>query len=513
MIKLFHCKCCWKLVLFTFLVIPELVNAQQYFSVGNGDLVAGFRKTNPSGSYEMVSYLGNITNFLAIPAGNTLSITNYAAFQLSNSFSSFGLLEWSVFAGDNGNNNAPNSYWAGYALDTVWYTLPRSSVGTQTTPPSRYGDQSGIQSAIASIGNGAFTVSSGAALNATNNNAYVVREPAGGPNSLSTFIQDPFYASIGDFGGNLPSTVENTTPSTFTSAVVSDLYQSVTGGYNDPNTGMSTGNAYYVGYFTLNLNGTMTFTRASTGVAQPTAGFSGTPTSGAAPLPVLFTDGSTGSITNWVWSFGDGNSLTNSSNASVNHTYVSAGTYTVSLIVTGAGGSNTKTQTGYIVVTNAAPLAGFSGAPTNIFVTQSVVFTDTSTGSITNWVWNFGDGNSVTNTSSSNVTNVYATAGTYTVSLTVKGAGGSNTNTQANYIVVKPGPVFGKPVLSGSTLILSGVNGPAGQQYRILTSTNVALPLTNWTPVLTNMFASDGSYGYTNSTATNKAAFFILASP
>jgi PKD repeat protein len=179
----------------------------------------------------------------------------------------------------------------------------------------------------------------------------------------------------------------------------------------------------------------------------------------------------------------------------------------------GSGGSNTNTQTGYIVVTNAAPVAGFSGTPTNIFVTQSVVFTNTSTGSITNWAWYFGDGNSVTNTSSSNVTNIYATAGTYTVSLTVKGAGGSNTNTQANYIVVKPGPVFGKPVLSGSGLILSGVNEPAGQQYRILTSTNVALPLTNWTPVLTNIFASDGSYGYTNLTATNKAAFFILASP
>ncbi len=510
MIKLFLGKRCWKLALFTLLVLPELVNAQQYFSVGNGDLMAGFRKTNPSGSYEMVSYLGNITNFLAIPAGNTISITNYAAFQLSNSFSSFGNLEWLVFSGDNGNNNAPNSYWSGYALDTVWYTLPRSSFGTQTTPPTRYGDQSGIQSAIASIGSGAFTVSSSAALNATNNNAYVVREPAGGPNSLSTFMEDPFYANIGDFDGNLPSPVENTTPATFTSAVVSDLYQSVTGGYNDPNSGMTTGNAYYVGYFTLNPNGTMIFTRASTGAAAPMAGFGGTPTSGAAPLPVAFTDSSTGSITNWVWNFGDGNSVTNSSNASVNHTYA-AGNFTVSLTVTGAGGSNTKTLASYIVVTNALPVAGFSGAPTNVFAAQSVVFMNTSTGSITNWVWNFGDGNSVTNTSSVNVTNMYAMAGTYTVSLIVRGAGGSNTN--MNYIVVKPRPMLGQPILSEGSLILGGTNGPVGQQYRILFSTNVALPLTNWTPVLTNVFASDGSYGYTNSTATNKAAFFILASP
>ena len=422
--KLFNWRRNLKLVLFTLLILPEVVGAQQYFSVGNGDLVAGFRKTNPSGSYEMVSYLGNITNFLAIPAGNSISITNYAPFQLSNSFSSFGLLEWSVFAGDNGNNGAPNSYWAGYALDTVWYTLPRSGVGTQTTPPTRYGDQSGIQSEIASIGGGAYTVSSGEALNATNNTAYVVREPAG---TYSQFMADPFYPSIGDFGGNLPSTVENTTPSTFTSAVVSDLYQSVTGGYNDPNTSTTTGNAYYVGYFTLNPNGTMTFTRASTGAA--------------------------------------------------------------------------------------APVAGFSGSPTNIFVTQSVVFTDASTGSITNWVWNFGDGNSVTNTSSANVNHAYATAGTYTVSLTVKGAGGSNTNTQPGYVVVYPKPVIGTTKFSSGSLILSGTNGVPGAQYRIKTSANFTNSLANWTPVWTNVFGSNGSFSYTNSTPTNSASFFIMVSP
>jgi len=257
----------------------------------------------------------------------------------------------------------------------------------------------------------------------------------------------------------------------------------------------------------------MTFTRAAAAGAVPVASFRGTPTNGVAPLSVTFTDASTGSITNWIWNLGDGTSVTNASNASVSHTYA-AGTYTVSLTVNGTGGSSVATSNNYVVVTNALPVAGFSGTPTNIFVTQSVLFTDASSGSITNWIWSFGDGSaSITNTSNVSVNHAYAVAGTNTVSLVVNGAGGSSTNTLANYIVVKPKPAFGKPVLTGGGLVLSGINGPAGQQYRILSTTNVALPLASWTPIYTNTFNSDGSYGYTNSAVTNKAGFLLLVSP
>jgi hypothetical protein len=67
--------------------------------------------------------------------------------------------------------------------------------------------------------------------------------------------------------------------------------------------------------------------------------------------------------------------------------------------------------------------------------------------------------------------------------------------------------------VSGVNFILSGSNAPAGAQYRILASTNVALPLTNWMPVVTNIFAPDGSYRYTNSSETNTLNFFRLVSP
>lgn len=66
---------------------------------------------------------------------------------------------------------------------------------------------------------------------------------------------------------------------------------------------------------------------------------------------VQFTDLSSGSPTSWVWSFGDGSTST-SQNPS--HHYTSAGTFTVTLIATNTYGSNTKTATNYITITEPA---------------------------------------------------------------------------------------------------------------------------------------------------------------
>lgn len=79
----------------------------------------------------------------------------------------------------------------------------------------------------------------------------------------------------------------------------------------------------------------------------PVASFSGSPTSGDAPLMVNFTDQSTSSPTSWSWSFGDGGTSTEQNSS---HTYTSGGSYTVSLTATNAGGSDTETKVGYITV-------------------------------------------------------------------------------------------------------------------------------------------------------------------
>ncbi len=244
-----------------------LAQAQYFQYASHGDLLAGFRKPG-AGSYELVVNVGNVTNLLALSSGSVLPITAYSPAQLSDSFSSFSNLQWSVSATVVG---APGSDWDGFAPSTIWYTLPREAAGVATSAPLRLSshNQASISSLIDSIGNNAFLISLGLGTTNTDNNSTLVQEPSGGTRSLSTFMGDLLNPSVGDFYGEMPTSVENTTPSDFSSAVVSDLYQSVPAGYADPNSGTASGAAYYVGSFALNPDGTMSFTRASSALTPP----------------------------------------------------------------------------------------------------------------------------------------------------------------------------------------------------------------------------------------------------
>jgi PKD repeat protein len=150
-------------------------------------------------------------------------------------------------------------------------------------------------------------------------------------------------------------------------------------------------------------------------------------------LTVIFTDQSTGTITARSWDFGDDNTST-ATNPS--HIYAE-GIYTVALTVTGPGGTNTNTKQKIITVgpTPAAPVAQFSATPTTGPAPQNVAFTDQSTGTISTWSWDFGDGGT---SALQSPTHNYATGGTYTVALTTTGPGGSNTNTKAGFINITP---------------------------------------------------------------------------
>jgi PKD repeat protein len=121
---------------------------------------------------------------------------------------------------------------------------------------------------------------------------------------------------------------------------------------------------------------TASATTTSTATA-PLAQFSGTPTSGMAPLTVNFNNASTGTISSYSWNFGDG---TTSTAQNPSHTYSAAGVYTVSLAVSGSAGSNTKTYTNYVSVTTASS----GGALTGSMVASSASVDLTSTGS-TDW--------------------------------------------------------------------------------------------------------------------------------
>jgi PKD repeat protein len=125
---------------------------------------------------------------------------------------------------------------------------------------------------------------------------------------------------------------------------------------------------YDVSLTVTNASGSTTATEAGyihvTAPGQPTASFSGVPTTGTAPLMVTFTDSSqvTGGEM-WNWSFGDNSWSNTTVSSSPVHTYSSVGTYTVSLIVTNTTGSDTRTRPGYVIVNAAGTLATTTTMP------------------------------------------------------------------------------------------------------------------------------------------------------
>jgi PKD repeat protein len=179
----------------------------------------------------------------------------------------------------------------------------------------------------------------------------------------------------------------------------------------------------------------------------PVADFNADVTTGTAPLTVKFTDASTGEPSTWSWDFGDG---TTSTSASPTHTYLVAGTYSVSLTVSNYGGSNTKTNTAYVTVNPAAPVADFTGIPTSGSAPLAVKFSDSSTNNPTIWSWDFGDGGTST---AQDPSHTYSAAGTYTVTLTVSNAGGSSTKTRTGYITMSaPVSSYTSEVLADSPI-------------------------------------------------------------
>jgi autotransporter-associated beta strand protein len=59
-------------------------------------------------------------------------------------------------------------------------------------------------------------------------------------------------------------------------------------------------------------------------------------------------------------------------------------------------------------------------------------------------------------------------------------------------------PVFNAVTAEGANLVMSGTNGPANGTYYVLSSTNVALPLANWSRIATNQFNPSGAFNLTN---------------
>lgn len=161
----------------------------------------------------------------------------------------------------------------------------------------------------------------------------------------------------------------------------------------------------------------------------------GLPVNGCAPLTFSpsYLVKSVSPIAQFNWNFGDGSSPVTAQYPS--HTYSNPGVYTVTLTYTTVDGC-----TGTVVYPDAVkvgqkPVVAFNASPTNTCASTPVVFIDKSTGSITSWLWNFGDG--ITDTGRAPA-HQYNDTGYFNIQLIVGNNGCSDTLTKPNFIYIKP---------------------------------------------------------------------------
>ncbi len=75
-------------------------------------------------------------------------------------------------------------------------------------------------------------------------------------------------------------------------------------------------------------------------------------------------------------------------------------------------------------------------------------------------------------------------------------------------------PSFGSISNTGGGLVMSGTGGTTNGTFYVLVSTNIALPLNQWTPVATNVFDASGHFIFTNAISSNSPqAFYRLQLP
>jgi PKD repeat protein len=187
-------------------------------------------------------------------------------------------------------------------------------------------------------------------------------------------------------------------------------------------------------------------------VARP-----GGPYSGSVGQAIAFSGAASsdadGSIVTYSWNPGDGGAVL--TGVAPGKSYAAAGTYTLTLTVTDNGGATAQATTTVTVSGaggggNVSPVARPGGpytATVGVPVTLNGGGSSDADGSITSYSWSPGDGSAVVSGATPSVT--YASAGTYTIALTVVdnlGAGATATTT----VTVQPAAGGSGPILRSS---------------------------------------------------------------
>jgi len=177
---------------------------------------------------------------------------------------------------------------------------------------------------------------------------------------------------------------------------------------------------------------------------------------------------SAGTIAKWYWNFGDGNTVTATTNAPVTHTYTATGTYNVTLQVEGATGCKSVVFP-YTITISPNPVVDFSMPGIVCLPTGNAQFNslssiaDNSESQFT-YQWTFGDGNTAT---VKNPINYYSAVGPFNVKLVVTSNAGCKAEQQKSFnnVYARPSATFNvtPEVCLRDTTIFQSTSTAAGQ--------------------------------------------------
>ncbi|MEO8417032.1 MAG: PKD domain-containing protein, partial [Ginsengibacter sp.] len=233
-------------------------------------------------------------------------------------------------------------------------------------------------------------------------------------------------------------------------------------------------------------------------VLKEIADFSSSVTDVCKNTPVIFTafNSIPANINSYTWKFGDGSTVTATSN-SISHSYKKAGVYNVTMIITTKNGCRD---------TIVKPLAITVNGPTAVFKTENpgacqnsvVNFIDSSYANngydILQWQWNWGDGFSQSFDKAQLFQHAYATAGNYSVSLKVTDNNGcTDSVSYLNSVVIsKPVALFKGDTLSCTSHAIKFQNLSTGPELKYLWNFGDGITSTQQNP--SHIYKNEGTY-------------------